>query len=133
MKNAPTKLDFLAKELFKAIDKKDIALENYYLTMINVQRQADIKQAIKEIQPKRCQYIEREDLLQKEKETEDNINNFYCIILKTREEIKLQQKGTSYFDAFTQTENTLEIEKVSEVQLLGNKEGINEEIFENNF
>lgn len=133
MKNAPTKLDFLAKELFKAIDKKDIALENYYLTMINVQRQADIKQAIKEIQPKGCQYVEREYLLQKEKETEDNVNNFYCIILKTREEMKLQQKGTSYFDAFTQTENTLEIEKVSEVQLLGNKEGINEEVFEDNF
>lgn len=131
MKNAPTKLDFLAKELFKAIDKKDIALENYYLTMIGIERNSDTRQALGELNVKASrtgQYSK-----EKEQEVQDNINNFYCIILKTREEMKLQQKGTSYFDAFTQTDNILEIEKVSEVQLLGNKEGINEEVFEDNF
>ena len=131
MKSVPTKLDFLAKELFKAIDKKDIALENYYLTMIDIERKSDIRQALGELNVKASrtgQYSK-----EKEQEAKNNINNFYCIILKTHEEMKLQQKGMSCFDAFTQTENILEIEKVSEIQLLGNKEGINEEVFEDNF
>jgi len=119
MFNEITKFDFLVKEFFKAQSSGNKSAEHYYLLEILSFKKSDLGNLDNKY-TKLGQYGSSQH-----KNAEEIINGKY--------EFFLQHAISKCIDVGTQTENILEIKKVSEIQLLGNKEGINEEVFEDNF